>query len=328
MKLKHIKAVKYFAGIVVLAATITACSKMDDTYKDFIKKGSITYVGTPDSLKIYPGKNRLKLEWLISDVSAKTAKIYWNNKSDSLIVPVVADPGTNIMSVWLNNLREGSYSFDITLYDEENNRSVVTNSIGKVYGDNYVNTLLARPVKSAIFANAKATINWGAADMTVVGTEVTYNDAGGQEHIVRVPVAETITELSNYSMAAYSTFKYKTLYVPDSLSLDTFFTAPQTANVTGPAIEYARGAWVVLSNDFDGDRVPKNLFDNNSKHLQKGEKRLKGVEVVYPIVTGTVAFFLGKKACFQDLQVICRSALVSDMFLTPHVPPGYRDSLP
>ncbi|KAK9841150.1 hypothetical protein WJX74_000821 [Apatococcus lobatus] len=28
----------------------------------------------------------------------------------------------------------------------------------------------------------------------------------------------------------------------------------------------------------------------------KGEKRLKGVEVVYPIVTGTVAFFLGKKA--------------------------------
>ena len=272
MKLTIINAAKFFAGACVLMATLAACSKMDDTYKDFIKKGSITYVGTPDSLTVYPGKKRLKLEWLISDITAKTAKIYWNNKSDSLIVPVTPDPGTNIMSVWLNDLREGSYSFEITLYDNNNNRSVVSNVIGKVYGDTYVNTLLARPVKSAIFENSKVVINWGAADLTVIGTEVNYNDKDGQQHTLMVPVTATSTELSNYSMAAYGSFNYRTLYVPDSLSLDTFYTAPQNAKVTGPAIEYARGGWVPLSDDFDGNRIPKNLFDNSTStiwHMSK-----------------------------------------------------------
>ena len=263
MRLRDIKKASCLAGFAALTVALAACSKMDATYIDFIKKGSIIYVGTPDSLRVYPGKNRLKLEWLISDPSATTAKIYWNNKSDSLTVPVSADPGTNKMSVWLNDMREGSYSFDITLYDKENNRSVVANTIGKVYGDNYVNTLLARPIKTAVVENAKVTITWGAADITVVGTEVIYNDAGGQEHTVVVPVKATATELSNYNMAAYPSFKYRTMYVPDSLSLDTFYTLPQTRKITGPAIEYARGAWAALSDDYDGNRVPKNLFDND-----------------------------------------------------------------
>ena len=272
MRLQNIKRASYLAGFTALTVALAACSKMDATYIDFIKKGSITYVGTPDSLKVYPGKNRLKLEWLISDPSATTAKIYWNNKSDSLTVPISADPGTNKMSVWLNDMREGSYSFDITLYDKDNNRSVVANTIGKVYGDNYVNTLLARPVKSAVVDNEIATITWGAADVTVVATALVYNDKNGQQHSMIVPVTDVSTELLNYSLSAQETFQYRTLYVPDSLSLDTFYTALQTTRVTGPAIEYARGAWVPLSTDLDGNRIPKNLFDNNTStiwHMSK-----------------------------------------------------------
>jgi len=272
MKVENIKALKHGFGLFVLVTSFIACSKMDDPYKDFIKDGSITYVGTPDSLTVYPGKNRLKLEWRLSDPSATRARIYWNNKSDSLNIPVSVDPQTQKMSVWLNDMREGSYSFDITLYDKDNNRSVVTNTIGKVYGDNYVNTLLARPVKSAVVENEKATITWGAADITVVATELLYNDKNGQQHTVFVPVADVSTELMNYSLSAHDSFQYRTLYVPDSLSLDTFYTATQTTKVTGPAIEYARGAWVPLSTDFDGNRIVKNLFDNSTStiwHMSK-----------------------------------------------------------
>lgn len=263
MKLQNIKGAKRWMTVLALAATMAACSKMDATYVDFIKKGSITYVGTPDSLKVYPGKNRMKLEWLLSDPSATRAKIYWNNKSDSLDIPIVVDPVTHKMSVWLNNMREGSYSFNIILSDKDNNRSVVANAIGMVYGDNYVNTLLARPVKSAIFRNDSVTVTWGAADQTVIGTELIYNDKTGMKHTIQAPVSANTTYLLNYSMAAYGAFQYRTLYYPDSLSLDTFYTAPQTAKVTGPAIEYTKTAWKGLSTDYDGTRVPSALLDNN-----------------------------------------------------------------
>lgn len=274
MKLKYIKAVKYFACIVVLAATLVACSKMDATYVDFIKKGSITYVGTPDSLKVYPGKNRLKLEWLLSDPSATRVKIYWNNKSDSLDIPVSADPQTNKMSVWLDDLREGSYSFDITFYDKDNNRSVVTNAIGKVYGDIYVNTLLSRPVKSGIFVNDTVTVTWGAADITVIGTELNYTDKDGQDHTVLTPTDVVTTRLPNYSMAAYETFKYRTLYVPDSLAIDTFYTPYQTVKVTGPPLEYVRSAWTAGTEDYDlsNPRPPQNTLDGNNGSIWHMDK--------------------------------------------------------
>lgn len=266
MKLQNIRGAKRWVGILALAATLAACSKMDATYVDFIKKGSITYVGTPDSLKVYPGKNRMKLEWLLSDPSATRAKLYWNNKSDSLDVPVAVDPVTQKMSVWLNNMREGSYSFNIILYDKNNNRSVVANAIGMVYGDNYVNTLLSRPVKSAIFQNASVTLSWGSADATVVATEVDYRDKDGQRHINVVPFSAVTTELPNYSMTAYGTFQYRTMYVPDSLSLDTFYTAYQTVKVTGPPLDYSRVGWTADEVDYDltNPRKPINTLDGNT----------------------------------------------------------------
>ncbi|RZM28556.1 MAG: hypothetical protein EOO88_08490 [Pedobacter sp.] len=263
MKLKNIKKMKYVAGLFVLVTSLIACSKMDATYVDFIKKGSITYVGTPDSLKVYPGKNRLKLEWMISDPTATRAQIYWNNKSDSLIVPVVVDPVTKKMTVWLNDLREGSYSFQITFYDKDNNRSVVSNTIGRVYGDNYVNTLLTRPVKSGIFRNDSLVVTWGAADLTVVATELKYNDKNGQPHTAVTLPSEIVTKFPNYSMAAYGTFQYRSLYVPDSLAIDTFYTPYQTVKVTGPPIDYVRTAWTASETDYDltNPRMPKNVLD-------------------------------------------------------------------
>jgi hypothetical protein len=274
MKLKNNKAVKCVAGLLVLATAFIGCSKMDDTYIDFIKDGSITYVGTPDSLKVYPGKNRLKLEWMLSDPSATRARIYWNNKSDSLSLPVVVDPATKKMTVWLDDLREGSYSFEITLYDKNNNRSVVSNAIGKVYGDNYVNTLLTRPVKSAIFKNDSVTVNWGAADLTVVATELNYKDKNGQDHKLIAPASAISSYLTNYSMTAHENFEYRTLYVPDSLAIDTFYTPYQNVKVTGPPLEYSRSGWTASEVDYDltNPRMPKNALDGNNSTIWHMDK--------------------------------------------------------
>lgn len=274
MNSQYIKGLRYFTGLILLAGLFAACSKMDATYIGFIKKGSIVYVGSPDSLKVYSGKNRLKLEWMLSDPSTTKAKIYWNNKTDSLVLPVSVDPVTKKMSVWLNNIREGSYSFAIILYDKDNNTSIITNAIGRVYGDTYINTLLPRPAKRAIFEAGKVTVSWGAADVTVIGTELIYFDKTGQENKMIVPTTASTTELINYDWVAHETFQCRTLYRPDSLSIDTFYTSTQSVKVTGPPMEYLRTSWIAGTEDYDipSGRMPKNALDNNPStvwHMDK-----------------------------------------------------------
>lgn len=271
MKLKKINADKFII-LIVFAAMLAACSKMDSTYIDFIKKGSITYVGTPDSLKAHSGKNRLKITWTLSDPSTTMAKLYWNNKNDSLTVDI--PPKTDTVSVWLKDLREGSYSFDMIMYDKDNNRSVASNLIGRVYGDNYINTLLARPVKTAIFINGKVDVTWGAADSTVIATELTYIDKNEESHTIIVPVDSEDTQLENYALAGHETFQYRTLYVPDSLSIDTFYSNVQTVKVTGPAIEYGRNGWTAGTEDYDipSGRVPQNTLDNKTNTIWHMDK--------------------------------------------------------
>ncbi|MES2454525.1 MAG: DUF4998 domain-containing protein [Bacteroidota bacterium] len=274
MKLKQIITAKPYIVVLLSGCLFAACSKMDSTYIDFIKKGSITYVGTPDSIKVYPGQNRLKIAWKMSDPTAVKANIYWNNKSDSLIVPISLPAGKDRVEVTLNNLKEAAYSFSILMLDKDNNKSVLSNAIGKVYGDAYISTLLARPVKSAIFENAKANLTWGAADQTVVATEIVYKDKVGTSHTLRVPVDAQTSQLDNYDIKAFDSFQYRTLYVPDSLSLDTFYSASQTVKVTGPPSEYARTTWTAGEEDYDipSGRLPKNVLDGNTTTIWHMDK--------------------------------------------------------
>ena len=274
MKLIHFKTQKTYLALIFTVMFFAACSKMDDGYIKFIEKGSIIYVGTPDSVKVYPGKERLKLSWIMSDLTAVRANIYWNNKSDSLIVPIALPAGQDTLEVMLKNLKESSYSFSIIMYDKNNNRSVSVNAIGKVYGDTYVNSLLSRPIKSAIYVSGKTTLTWGAADQTVISTEVTYLDKFDKKQTIAVPVADQTTQLDNYDIKIAESFAYRTLYVPDSLSLDTFYSAAEVVKVTGPPTEYVRTTWTAGDEDYDipSGRLPKNVLDNNNTTIWHMDK--------------------------------------------------------
>jgi hypothetical protein len=60
---------KYYTCQAITAIFFTcllACSKMDDTYDDFIKDGEIVYVGRVDSARAYPGNNRMDLSMLLT----------------------------------------------------------------------------------------------------------------------------------------------------------------------------------------------------------------------------------------------------------------------
>ncbi|MGV8093262.1 MAG: DUF4998 domain-containing protein [Mangrovibacterium sp.] len=229
-----------FIGILSFAAFIglTGCSKMDDTYADFWKNGEIIYPSRADSVKIYPGKNRIGLTWLIKgDSRISKAKIYWNNKKDSAEIPIEVTNILDTVKVTVTDMAEGFYQFDIYHYDNRGNSSIKVSASGMVYGDNYISLLLRRSMEEALFANGSLRISWGLTiDETSIGDELVYRDhSGSTTHVYTEPNVD-VTVLEDYDFnASNGLLIYRTMYQPDPMAIDMFYTAYDTLNVVVPS---------------------------------------------------------------------------------------------
>ncbi|MEL7588752.1 MAG: DUF4998 domain-containing protein [Prolixibacteraceae bacterium] len=261
--------------LVLALPFLWGCDGMDDTYREFIRDGEIIYVGTADSVKILPGKNRLKLNFLISDPTATKVVILWNNRTDSLGMPIQRVYQTDTITAELTGLNEGSYSFDIFTFDDESNSSVAVNAVGSVYGENYLNSLLDTPVKGAYVNetdNTRVDVTWGTADETALGSELIYTGASNEVYSLYIPSGESSTVLPDYLKG--SSFQYRTLYLPEETAIDTFYTTFKTATVKGVATAYGKSGWVASGTDYDTGNVrpPKNAIDGKTNtvwHMNK-----------------------------------------------------------
>ncbi|MXV16459.1 DUF4998 domain-containing protein [Hufsiella ginkgonis] len=230
--------------LVILMAGITSCTKMDD-FKKYVKDGEISYTGRVDSLKILPGRNRVLVKGLfISDPKVTTCKIYWNSRKDSLVVPVVRTTKTDTLKQLIPNLQEGTYNFEVITYDKLKNASIVVRATANVYGDRYAASLINKPTADVELAdNGTTTINWGGLDKTggAQFTRLTYTLTSNATGTVKVLPAAEQTLLPNYKYG--STFRYRTAYLPDTASIDTFYTdfreVSAKTNVTATYIKNA-----------------------------------------------------------------------------------------
>jgi hypothetical protein len=94
---------------------INSCTSGDE-YRKFTEGGAISYTGKIDSLKLLPGRNRLEVQGLIlSDPKVKELRIYWNNKKDSAVVPIVRTSGIDAVTKIIDNLEENIYNFEFPI---------------------------------------------------------------------------------------------------------------------------------------------------------------------------------------------------------------------
>lgn len=274
--LRYYKYSLYSIGVAVLLLGWASCSPMNEPYKEFIEDGEIIYPATPDSVLVHPGKNRIKLSWLLpSDPSIRKARVYWQNRSDSVEVAIdrTGDADTERASVMLEDMEEGSYTFDIRHFDDEGNVSIETAVIGFVYGDSYINSLLARMVNRTNYAIEDDTMKivWGPpGDETAIATELTYQDLSGTLRSITVPREENTTVTGDYDFDATNTFQYRTMYLPDSMAIDTFYTETQTERINEILLKnsgqpFEHGEW-------DGNRwgYPKYWVVNDAVKNKSG----------------------------------------------------------
>ncbi len=200
-----------------------SCSDMNDNYEVFLKDGETIYPGKADSLKTFSGNHRIMLQWLlVSDPTVSRAKIYWNTKQDSLELPIQRTLGVDTVRVIVPNLDERTYTFTIYTFDNKGNKSVSSEVSGVAYGDVYISSLLRRAYTKVAVTSGKLVITWKAAQKQSVGDELVYTVNTGTEKTILVPVTETTTTLADYQTG--TSFKYRSLYLPEETAIDTFYT--------------------------------------------------------------------------------------------------------
>lgn len=265
MKIQHyIK----FSILCLSVYYMASCGKMDTTYKDFLKGGEILYLGKTDSVKAYSGKNRIKLTWLIpGDPKVIGAVVYWNNKADSIKIAFTKPLLTDSASVIINNLDEKLYAFEIYTFDDSGHKSLKVDVSANAYGDNYISTLYPRPLNLVTMTGLNGTVTWLGTSSESIGVELNYTDNTNAIKKIFIPSDSVKTILPAFK--PNSSFTYRSLYKPDTLCVDTFYSVYATKQIKGPRIEVSKIGWIATAySDFDNRagasyRPASNAIDNN-----------------------------------------------------------------
>lgn len=241
-------SIKY--AISALLISMLACTKMDHHYRDFLNGGEITYVGRVDSIQVYPGNNRIKLSWKVSpDPAVRYAMIYWSYQgiTDSLKVPLEYREGIDTAFAIIENLSEGDYVFNIRTFDDQKNGSVNVEKSGKVYGEEYEKFLDPTALVSAAYKDGEVQMRWLLnPDTTALGSEILYTNTAGDPavYFLGPDVEELVISDLDYTQPV----QYHTLYRPNTLAIDTFYTALQdiAMEIANPNL-IDHDQWEVLS---------------------------------------------------------------------------------
>lgn len=232
----------------IVAGLLAACKKMDDNYKDFLEPGGIIYPGIALNPQVHPGNNRAMISWLRGpDPQVVKARIYWNNRTDSVELNIGAKEDT--IRYTFTSLQENDYTFNIRTFDEKGNASVPVEVSGTVFGERYQSSLLTRALNaSTLNSDGTMLIEWGAADTVsgAIATEVRYTNTAGDAVTKRVDAKTDSTEITDYQ--PNTPYSYRTLFLPDSLAIDTFYTDFVEQM---PASKIDRSAWAATASTFE-----------------------------------------------------------------------------
>jgi hypothetical protein len=242
-------------GILLLIATaFMACDDMTTIYQEYLDRGETIYIGKVDSLQLFPGDGRVKLAWEINaDPRLEDCIVYWDERADSLVVPIVRDAGggRQKMSVVVEGLAERGHIFEVRTRDVYGNISLKTEKSAPCYGEKYRGGLSNRAIVAQEANPGVALVTWGTTENSV-GVEFSYVNRAGTPRTVLVPPEETISAFVDY--VSGGEFSYTTLYLPVATSIDTFRVDPVVSRFARAEVELSnKSEWEFIEESSHGD---------------------------------------------------------------------------
>src|SRR5690606_19138147 len=101
--------------------------------------------------------------------------------------PVERASKSDTVSTIIENLSEGSYTFEFITFDNEGNSSLPVDTVGEAFGDIYISSLPNRLVKAASIIDDNVKIEWyDQSNKYAVKSELVYKSLDEVEHRVNV----------------------------------------------------------------------------------------------------------------------------------------------
>ena len=170
---------KKIVTILMFAAALVSCGKQDTVYKPFVKEGGYIYPAKPIELKATSGYQRILLEWdAPMDPSIRTTKLFWDNYSDSLVFST-SDYQDGSIQVWVTDLDDRSYTFDVVNYDAAGNKSLATEITTTPFGESWLLSHAERSFMRATMDGDDAVVTMSKSTDEMVATKFRYKMADG-----------------------------------------------------------------------------------------------------------------------------------------------------
>ncbi|MDR2563466.1 MAG: discoidin domain-containing protein [Prevotellaceae bacterium] len=274
---------------------LISCGGMNDNIQEYLDRGETNYIGKADSIKIFGGKERVQIKWQINDdPRIETLKVVWNERSDSIIVPVNR---SNIdADGYLNHIieiPEGYYTFEVC-HLGLGYRSIRETAYGASYGEVYRAKLQTRRVKNLTAFYDRIEIEWHLPSDNEQRSTLRYETAAGTAAEINVPSNENTTTINNGKLGG--DLSVVSWYLPEPQALDELNS--DTAEMKFPEFfRLNRAGWTATasdSNDGDGGGVNSLFNEDDNTHWHndygaglphwleidmKGEKNVKAISV-------------------------------------------------
>lgn len=220
------KKIFYILLTVILAAVaLSSCTKMNDFHDEYLKDGPIIYVGKVDSMSVYSGRERVQVNYYITDPRAKELCFYWNNLKDSIKIQVPEHDPLDVQTVLLDQIAEGDHTFQVYSYDGKGHRSIRFEKGFTTYGNNYISTLNNRRVASAACADNVLTLTYGSSSSTrELGVEVSFTDVNGAAQTAFIETALLGGAVIIEGVDPSKEITSRSAYTPDDTCIDVFYS--------------------------------------------------------------------------------------------------------
>lgn len=277
------KTISNIAVIALLSIVAVSCYRQDDIYREYIVVGGHTYPAKAIELKAAPGHNRVVLSWTLpNDPSIRTAKVYWDNYTDSIAVDYSDFPDGHV-SVSVPGLEERSYTFDVVNFDEPGNRSLASELTARPLGISWLVTHTERRIHSCIMDGDDAIITMTRSTDEMVATKFMVRDLSGEwkEYEKTMGADETVIRIPGVMKG--KRFKYTSAYSQEGAAED-IWNPNWTVSEVGISYPIDGAAWdiKVTEGQARSGYGPELIFDGlttdtKSRYFSTTDTKLRNV---------------------------------------------------
>ena len=170
-----LQKLKFLTLVLTTSAIYFSCTDMDSIHEEYLN-GETIYAGQLDTLNIRPGFYRAQLEGYTQFLGTSNQLIIEFNGETQLFP--IGDNLSDIFSVIIEDLEEGSYEFTVSTQDPNGNLSVSQVVAGSVVGDEFVMDQDAREVLDFSFESEGDYVNFygNAESEYVIYTLIDYEN--------------------------------------------------------------------------------------------------------------------------------------------------------